>query len=66
MEIAETGNYKCFTLIIFLNDFLSSFFVNGDQYASELNVARQYANQKVWPRAVYVRRARFVLVTFYF
>jgi hypothetical protein len=23
-------------------------------------VARQYSKQKVWPRAVYVRRARFV------
>lgn len=38
----------------------SSFFLNGDQYASETNVSRLYAKQKVWPRAVYVRRARSV------
>lgn len=37
----------------------SSFFVNGDQYTSEMNVARQYAKQKQWPRAIFVRRARY-------
>ncbi|TRM60121.1 hypothetical protein BD626DRAFT_571905 [Schizophyllum amplum] len=40
-------------------DSRDSFYVNEDQYASEQNVARQYANQKVWPRAVFVRRARY-------
>ena len=24
-----------------------------------MSIARQYAGQKVWPRAVYIRRARF-------
>lgn len=38
-----------------------SYFVNNEQYSAEKNVARLYAGQKVWPRAVYVRRARFVL-----
>jgi proteasome activator subunit 4 len=35
-----------------------SYYVNEDQFTSEKNVARQYAGQKVWPRAVYIRRAR--------
>lgn len=39
---------------------LSSYYVNEDTFNSEKNVARQYAGQKVWPRAVYVRRARYV------
>ena len=34
------------------------YLVNKSQYESELDVARQYAHQKVWPRAIYVRRAR--------
>lgn len=37
---------------------LGSYFLNEEQYASEKNVARQYAHQKVWPRAVHIRRAR--------
>ncbi|KAF9568562.1 hypothetical protein CPC08DRAFT_679680 [Agrocybe pediades] len=40
-------------------DSRDSYFVNNDQYATEKNVARLYAGQKVWPRAVYVRRARY-------
>ncbi|KAF8624763.1 hypothetical protein AX15_005657 [Amanita polypyramis BW_CC] len=32
--------------------------VNEEQYKTEKNVTRLYAQQKVWPRAVYVRRAR--------
>ncbi len=35
-----------------------SFFLNEEQFNSEKNVSRQYARQKVWPRAVYVRKAR--------
>lgn len=38
---------------------LYRFFVNGNQYTSEMNVARQYAKQKQWPRAIFVRRARY-------
>lgn len=39
-------------------DVVNSYYVNEDQFTSEKNVARQYAGQKVWPRAVYIRRAR--------
>ncbi|KAG6869176.1 hypothetical protein C0993_012275 [Termitomyces sp. T159_Od127] len=35
--------------------------VNEEQYRNEKNVARIFAHQKVWPRAIYVRRARQVL-----
>ena len=40
----------------------ASYYVNEEQFTSEKNVARRYAGQKVWPRAVYIRRARFVVV----
>lgn len=40
----------------------ASYDVNEEQFISEKNVARRYAGQKVWPRAVYIRRARFVAV----
>ncbi|KAF9036519.1 hypothetical protein BDZ89DRAFT_1100671 [Hymenopellis radicata] len=40
-------------------DSRDSFYVNEEQFNNEKNVARQYARQKVWPRAVYVRRARY-------
>ncbi|KAH7914507.1 hypothetical protein BJ138DRAFT_1143879 [Hygrophoropsis aurantiaca] len=47
------------TYLLDYGDSRDSYDVNLDQYSSEMNVARQYANQKVWPRAVIVRRARF-------
>ncbi|KAH9921997.1 uncharacterized protein BXZ73DRAFT_91690 [Epithele typhae] len=34
------------------------YYLQADRYQSELNIARHYAGQKVWPRALYVRRAR--------
>ncbi|KAK0456353.1 hypothetical protein EV421DRAFT_1699087 [Armillaria borealis] len=40
-------------------DSRDSFFLNEEQFNSEKNVSRQYARQKVWPRAVYVRKARY-------
>jgi hypothetical protein len=43
-------------------DGFTSYYVNEEQFTSEKNVARRYAGQKVWPRAVYIRRARFVAV----
>ena len=43
--------------------FVTSYFINDEQYRSEKNIGRQYAHQKVWPRAVYVRRARQVIVS---
>lgn len=36
-----------------------SYYIQQERYTGEMSIARQYAGQKVWPRAVYVRRARF-------
>jgi hypothetical protein len=36
-----------------------SYALNQEQYTSEKSMAQHYANQKVLPRAVLVRRARF-------
>ncbi|ESK98482.1 membrane protein [Moniliophthora roreri MCA 2997] len=47
------------TYMMEYGDSRDGYFVNQDQYISAKNVARQYAQQKVWPRAVYVRRARY-------
>lgn len=41
-----------------------SYFSQNEQYNSERGVTRQYANQKVWPRAVFVRRARYAPTLF--
>lgn len=35
-----------------------SYYTQSDQYSSEIGLSRQYAKQKVWPRAVLVRRIR--------
>ncbi|KAH7923993.1 hypothetical protein BV22DRAFT_1196262 [Leucogyrophana mollusca] len=47
------------TYLLEYGDNRDSYAVNSDQYSSEMNVSRQYAGQKIWPRAVLVRRARF-------
>ncbi|KAG1867785.1 hypothetical protein DFJ58DRAFT_859984 [Suillus subalutaceus] len=47
------------TYLLEYGDSKDSYYVNCEQYNSEIGVARQYAGQKVWPRAVFVRRARF-------
>ncbi|KAF8058272.1 hypothetical protein FPV67DRAFT_1786012 [Lyophyllum atratum] len=47
------------TYLLEYGDSRDSYNHNDEQYRNEKNVARQYAHQKVWPRAVYVRRARF-------
>ncbi|KAF8168284.1 hypothetical protein B0H34DRAFT_792908 [Crassisporium funariophilum] len=47
------------TYMMEYGDSRDSYYVNEEQYTTERNVARQYAGQKVWPRAVYIRRARF-------
>ncbi|KAJ7597613.1 hypothetical protein C8J56DRAFT_1001469 [Mycena floridula] len=47
------------TYMLEYGDSKDSYFVNENNYNNEKNVARQYAGQKVWPRAVYVRRARY-------
>jgi len=46
------------TYMLEYGDSRDSYYVQSDRYNSELNVARQYAGQKVWPRALFVRRAR--------
>ncbi|KAF4606976.1 hypothetical protein EYR38_001031 [Pleurotus pulmonarius] len=40
-------------------DSRDSYYINHEQYTSEMNVARQYGGQKIWPRAIWVRRARY-------
>ncbi|KAL7285721.1 hypothetical protein ACG7TL_000826 [Trametes sanguinea] len=35
-----------------------AYYLQSDRYQNEMNIARHYAGQKVWPRALYVRRAR--------
>lgn len=47
------------TYLLEYGDSKDSYYVNSDQYHSEIGVARQYSGQKVWPRAVLIRRARF-------
>ncbi|EDR15426.1 uncharacterized protein LACBIDRAFT_301740 [Laccaria bicolor S238N-H82] len=47
------------TYLMEYGDSRDSYYLNDEQYTAEMNVARQYAGQKVWPRAVYVRRARY-------
>ncbi|KAL4069445.1 hypothetical protein J3A83DRAFT_4095440 [Scleroderma citrinum] len=40
-------------------DSTDNYYVVSEEYSSEVNIARYHAGQKVWPRAVLVRRARF-------
>ncbi|KDR84809.1 hypothetical protein GALMADRAFT_217878 [Galerina marginata CBS 339.88] len=47
------------TYMMEYGDSKDSYYVNSEQYTTEKNIARLYAGQKVWPRAVYVRRARY-------
>ncbi|KAJ4489583.1 hypothetical protein C8J55DRAFT_557490 [Lentinula edodes] len=47
------------TYMLEYGDSRDGYFVNEDQYVSTKNVSRLYAQQRDWPRAVYVRRARF-------
>ncbi|KAG6832246.1 hypothetical protein H0H92_004211 [Tricholoma furcatifolium] len=46
------------TYLLDYGDSRDSYAVNDEQYRNDKNVARNFANQKIWPRAVYVRRAR--------
>jgi proteasome activator subunit 4 len=46
-------------LVRTLTHVLVSFFAQSSQLVNERNLTRQYAGQKVWPRAVFVRQARF-------
>ncbi|KAF8807238.1 hypothetical protein BYT27DRAFT_7232792 [Phlegmacium glaucopus] len=47
------------TYMLEYGDSRDSYYTNEDQYTTDKNVARQYGGQKVWPRAVYIRRARY-------
>ncbi|KAL4243081.1 BLM10 family protein [Abortiporus biennis] len=46
------------TYMLEYGDSRDSYYLQLERYNTELNVTRQYAGQKEWPRAVYVRRAR--------
>ncbi|KAI0274846.1 hypothetical protein BC834DRAFT_814888 [Gloeopeniophorella convolvens] len=46
------------TYLLDYGDSKDSYYVQLDRYGSELSYARQYTKQKVWPRAVFIRRAR--------
>ncbi|KAI0768547.1 hypothetical protein BD413DRAFT_614418 [Trametes elegans] len=46
------------TYMLEYGDSRDSYYLQSDRYQSELNIARHYAGQKVWPRALFVRRAR--------
>ncbi|RPD81724.1 hypothetical protein L226DRAFT_527984 [Lentinus tigrinus ALCF2SS1-7] len=46
------------TYLLEYGDSRDSYYLQSDRYQNELNIARHYAGQKVWPRALYVRRAR--------
>ncbi|TBU39582.1 hypothetical protein BD309DRAFT_1022044 [Dichomitus squalens] len=46
------------TYLLEYGDSRDSYYLQADRYQNELNIARHYAGQKEWPRALYVRRAR--------
>ncbi|EIN13624.1 hypothetical protein PUNSTDRAFT_94808 [Punctularia strigosozonata HHB-11173 SS5] len=46
------------TYMLEYGDSRDSYYLQREQFSSEKSVTRQYAGQKVWPRAVFVRRAR--------
>ncbi|KAI9066676.1 hypothetical protein FKP32DRAFT_1589371 [Trametes sanguinea] len=46
------------TYLLEYGDSRDSYYLQSDRYQNEMNIARHYAGQKVWPRALYVRRAR--------
>jgi proteasome activator subunit 4 len=56
--IAGTGTTITLFKVMVSSPLFTSYFMNDEQYRSEKNIARQYAHQKEWPRAVHVRRAR--------
>lgn len=47
------------TYMLEYGDSRDNYYLHHERYTNEMNVARHYANQKVWPRALYVRRARY-------
>ena len=57
MEIAGTSKHQ--EILEGHSNGYPSYYLQQERYTGEMSIARQYAGQKVWPRAVYVRRARF-------
>ncbi|KAJ7456675.1 hypothetical protein FB451DRAFT_613190 [Mycena latifolia] len=47
------------TYMLEYGDSKDGYYSNDKKYTSEKNVARHFAKQKVWPRSVWVRRARY-------
>ncbi|KAJ7655130.1 hypothetical protein DFH06DRAFT_491600 [Mycena polygramma] len=47
------------TYMLEYGDSRDGYYTNEKKYNSEKNVARHFAKQKVWPRSVWVRRARY-------
>ncbi|KAF7339921.1 Membrane protein [Mycena venus] len=47
------------TYMLDYGDSKDGYYTNEKKYTSEKNVARHFAKQKVWPRSVWVRRARY-------
>ncbi|KAJ7785985.1 hypothetical protein B0H16DRAFT_1488812 [Mycena metata] len=47
------------TYMLEYGDSKDGYYTNEKKYTSEKNVARHFAKQRVWPRSVWVRRARF-------
>ena len=48
------------TFLLDYGDSKDNYYTQRDRYDSEVSLARQYANQQTWPRALYVRKARYV------
>lgn len=49
------------TFMLDYGDSRDNYYTLRDRYEAEYNLALQYVGQKVWPRALYVRKARYVL-----
>ncbi|KAG8908485.1 hypothetical protein FRB99_005843 [Tulasnella sp. 403] len=48
----------CRTYLLDYGDALYSYYSQEDDYLQELGISRRYANQKLWPRAIFIRKAR--------
>ena len=48
------------TFFLDYGDSKEDYFTQKERYQSEVNLARHYANQTKWPRALFIRKARWV------
>ena len=46
------------TFLLEYGDSKDGYYTQRDRYESEVGLARQYANQRTWPRSLFVRKAR--------